>query len=696
MALKFADLKQEYSDLWNSMVIRDDKKAAVAAQAAKITANMDLYKQASDQTGVPAVVIGIIHSLEGGCDVTTHLHNGDPLTARTVHVPKGRPLTGNPPFKWVDSAVDALTMDGLAAIKDWPVERIAFELESYNGMGYRKAPGRGNTPYLWSFTNHYTKGKFKSDGHFDPNLVSEQCGAMALLKQLAGASLAPGASLASTQPPAPTVSSVVPLQSGLFFAIGPFELLPTATTQPTNPPAFEKVIEENEPVKKLSEVGEKWEIEVQLNGGGTKHGFARGGIFKAQTLDPVVDIDNFAQMCLDAARLNKTSAQHLIALADLETGIHNVAAKSGDGAGPFLISAASWTAAGVAALAPAARFDPSKQPFVAAKMAAAAATVLQPPDRLPTSAELYLGHVLGADAARKVLSDPAKPVEAAIVAAIGQPDADRIRDVRPWLFAGAMDVKTALETIAKAMDIGYVRADELLTRVEPDLEIAAAPPAGPAGAGAAAAGFAARLAAKATAEWEFFGNQTRNAAGQLTITGHKENEARVPAGSGEDYFARIGTYWREGTGVMGLDGRNSTPWSAAFISYCVKSANPSGRFHYSARHSVYISRAIRDCLDQAQDAGYWCKRLGEHQPVVGDIICWARQASIDYDHQNGGDYDGHCDIVVEVRADQIDVIGGNVGNSATKRTFKRDAGGFLVGGLIQGETLFGIMENRIP
>jgi lysozyme family protein len=38
------------------------------------------------------------------------------------------------------------------------------------------------TPYLWSFTNHYTKGKFVADGKFDANAVSKQCGAAAILK----------------------------------------------------------------------------------------------------------------------------------------------------------------------------------------------------------------------------------------------------------------------------------------------------------------------------------------------------------------------------------------------------------------------------------------------------------------------------------------------------------------------------------
>ena len=57
---------------------------------------------------------------------------------------------------------------------------VAFE--NYNGTGYRsrKVP----SPYLWSFGNHYPRGKFSSDGRYDPNLVSQQVGAATLIHHL--------------------------------------------------------------------------------------------------------------------------------------------------------------------------------------------------------------------------------------------------------------------------------------------------------------------------------------------------------------------------------------------------------------------------------------------------------------------------------------------------------------------------------
>ena len=73
-------------------------------------------------------------------------------------------------FDWVASAVDALTMPHhfLDAVKDWPIERVAYELEKYNGFGYRLQNTGVNTAYLWAWSNHHTKGKFIGDHQFDP------------------------------------------------------------------------------------------------------------------------------------------------------------------------------------------------------------------------------------------------------------------------------------------------------------------------------------------------------------------------------------------------------------------------------------------------------------------------------------------------------------------------------------------------
>jgi len=169
-----------YKELFNTCIINNNRISDIEYFISKLMKNKDRYEKVSNSTNVPWYVVGIIHGLEASFDFNKHLHNGDPLTNRTVHVPKGRPIKGNPPFTWEESAIDALNMRILPI--DWTIENILQFLEAYNGMGYRK---RGiNSPYLWAGSNHYVKGKFKADGVFDPELVSKQIGAAVILKYM--------------------------------------------------------------------------------------------------------------------------------------------------------------------------------------------------------------------------------------------------------------------------------------------------------------------------------------------------------------------------------------------------------------------------------------------------------------------------------------------------------------------------------
>lgn len=147
--------------------------------------NKTRYDAVALRTTVPWYVVAVIHSMESGCDFKTHLHNGDPLTARTVHVPAGRPKVGNPPFTWIDSAADALFMKGWGNNgRDWRLGSLLDNLERYNGLGYRRDSVNINTPYLWAGSNFEQIGKYTSDGHFDPKAISQQIGAAVLLKEM--------------------------------------------------------------------------------------------------------------------------------------------------------------------------------------------------------------------------------------------------------------------------------------------------------------------------------------------------------------------------------------------------------------------------------------------------------------------------------------------------------------------------------
>src|SRR5690606_5399494 len=102
----------EYADLWARAVVKTAGLPIVERIANNSLANRQRYERVSAQTRVPWYLIAALHSLESSQNFTRHLHNGDPLTARTRQVPAGRPRSGNPPFTWEESAIDALTMEG--------------------------------------------------------------------------------------------------------------------------------------------------------------------------------------------------------------------------------------------------------------------------------------------------------------------------------------------------------------------------------------------------------------------------------------------------------------------------------------------------------------------------------------------------------------------------------------------------------
>jgi len=177
------DLRHEYQTLYDTCLISPLHATEVEKTTTKIAANQARYETVGEALNIPWFFVGVTHCMEGGLDFNTHLHNGDPLTARTVQVPKGRPKSGKPPFSWEESAKDALTFEGYAGKDDWSLTTMLYRFECYNGIGYRSR--NINTPYLWSYSQHYTQGKFAADGVFSPVLVSKQCGAAVLIRRLA-------------------------------------------------------------------------------------------------------------------------------------------------------------------------------------------------------------------------------------------------------------------------------------------------------------------------------------------------------------------------------------------------------------------------------------------------------------------------------------------------------------------------------
>lgn len=182
--ISFEKYGPEYQKLWDTMkVIRDD--AELQRLSRLLTTHKDVYKKVEDETGVPWEWIAVAHVREAGeTDIGVFkrcLHNGERIIGtgrKTRLVPEGR----GPFNTWHEAAVDALKIKGFDKIKPWPVSRMLWALEPYNGYGYRNKGLR--SPYLWASTNHQQRGKYIADHVFDANVMDKQIGAAALLRYL--------------------------------------------------------------------------------------------------------------------------------------------------------------------------------------------------------------------------------------------------------------------------------------------------------------------------------------------------------------------------------------------------------------------------------------------------------------------------------------------------------------------------------
>jgi len=179
-----------------------------SAVAARLNSRKDRYQNIGERTGVPWFAIAVIHEREAGSDnnFSANIANGEPWNRETRLVPRGRG-----PFRsFEDAAYDALVLcpPFAAKNKDWSSGGTLALLERYNGLGYAN---RGlPSPYIWSGTDQYEKGKYVSDGHFDPSVVDKQLGCAGILKAM-------GITFGAIEPPSPTRDSFLEfILSSLF------------------------------------------------------------------------------------------------------------------------------------------------------------------------------------------------------------------------------------------------------------------------------------------------------------------------------------------------------------------------------------------------------------------------------------------------------------------------------------------------
>jgi len=181
-------LKDDYTKLYDTVTFPNNNYNAevkLLVDKQTVPKNYDIYRQVEIKFGTPWWFVCALHIMECSGNFNTHIHNGDPLSRPTVNVPPNRPSSSwrSPPGTWLESCYDAIRYEKIDLVDNWTLERALFWFEKYNGFRTRLEHNRP-TPYLWSYTNHYTKGKFIADGVWSENTVSKQPGVVIILHEI--------------------------------------------------------------------------------------------------------------------------------------------------------------------------------------------------------------------------------------------------------------------------------------------------------------------------------------------------------------------------------------------------------------------------------------------------------------------------------------------------------------------------------
>ena len=140
--------------------------------------------------------------------------------------------------------------------------------------------------------------------------------------------------------------------------------------------------------------------------------------------------------------------------------------------------------------------------------------------------------------------------------------------------------------------------------------------------------------------------------------------------------------WTEEIGASFVSCTSSNhPWSAVFVSWCVKEAGATAsEFRFSKRHAVYVHKAIQDAI--AGRGVFHGLNISAHTPSVGDIIQHNRGGSFNFDHaRRNADYASHAVIVVELGVDAEGrfalCIGGNESDTVRRTKVRLTPAGFI-------------------
>ena len=193
----------------------------------------------------------------------------------------------------------------------------------------------------------------------------------------------------------------------------------------------------------------------------------------------------------------------------------------------------------------------------------------------------------------------------------------------------------------------------------------------------------AEAVAIAQQEWRLFGQRVDDNPPHTDANANPEASDRLQRFPG--LWQRIGEYWWLGqdanrreaawTGMHDEAGQEIDDsradyyaWSAAFISYVMRTAGAGARFPYTPSHSVYINIAKEMKLGRASGWVIVAEPVDEYAPAPGDLICyWRGRRRVSYEKLPVRKFPAHCDMVVQRDKQQISVVGGNVDAAVTMK-----------------------------
>ena len=125
------------------------------------------------------------------------------------------------------------------------------------------------------------------------------------------------------------------------------------------------------------------------------------------------------------------------------------------------------------------------------------------------------------------------------------------------------------------------------------------------------------------------------------------------------------------------------PWSAVFVSWCVKKAGATKtEFRFAVSHSKFVHFAIQNTI--SGKGVFRARKITEYRPKIGDIVHNNRSGNkFDYAYaQAHNSYESHSAIVIETGEDDeghyLITVGGNEGDSIRQKEVRLDHNGFII------------------